>query len=330
MAHGVTPDALREHAGAATPDARGGVHRLPDLLRHGRRRRRLRGGAPKHRGGVAARSSTSRGARTSASMRPAAERAVGSGADVDADERAQDRRLADADAMLHVGRHRPRRSQRDLAHAVRIDALDHALVAADGLARRRAPAARGARRGRCPGRRSTPLAHRRRESSARWTASSSSTRRSSVARASRTCDPLGSSSTSAARAPPGTDALGRAAPELRHPGRARHAGHDRARARDRRAAARRSSASSTTSRRSSARMDAPGRDRAEVYASHGHVRERGRDAPREAFLGEADAWSSSDDGRAASAEAIAGYPPGIPVLLPGSGSPTRSCATCAR
>ena len=51
---------------------------------------------------------------------------------------------------------------------------------------------------------------------------------------------------------------------------------------------------------------------------HRHVRERGRRcAPREAFLGASDVVAVDDSIGRVSAEAIAGYPPGIPVLLPG-------------
>ena len=48
MAHGVTPAALEE-ALALTPGARARLHRLADLLRHGRRRRGLRRGLPRRR-----------------------------------------------------------------------------------------------------------------------------------------------------------------------------------------------------------------------------------------------------------------------------------------
>ena len=42
--------------------------------------------------------------------------------------------------------------------------------------------------------------------------------------------------------------------------------------------------------------------------------------PREAFLGEAEVVAVDDAVGRVSAESIAGYPPGIPALLPGSGS----------
>ena len=66
MAHGVEPAALRD-ALAAAPRGAGGVHRLADLLRDGGRRRAR---APRWPTPPACRSSsTSRGARTSASTR---------------------------------------------------------------------------------------------------------------------------------------------------------------------------------------------------------------------------------------------------------------------
>ena len=76
---GLGDGARRDAGGAAAALERGagrrarGVHRLADLLRHGRRRRRA---ARRSRTPPACRSSsTRRGARTSASTRPAAERA---------------------------------------------------------------------------------------------------------------------------------------------------------------------------------------------------------------------------------------------------------------
>ena len=99
-------------------------------------------------------SSTRRGARTSASTRPAAERAAAGrrrGAHLDA----QDRRLAHAvgDAARRADRaDRPRRGRaRGAARA-----LDVAVVAADGVARRRAPPARRSTARRCCRGRSPP------------------------------------------------------------------------------------------------------------------------------------------------------------------------------
>ena len=67
MAHGVTPRGARPRRSRAAPRGARGVHRLADLLRHGRRRRRLRA---RSRTTPACRSSsTSRGGRTSASTR---------------------------------------------------------------------------------------------------------------------------------------------------------------------------------------------------------------------------------------------------------------------
>ena len=67
-----------------------------------------------------------------------------------------------------------------------------------------------------------------------------------------------------------------------------------------------------------ARADgAPGRDRG-GHAGHRHVRERGRDARRaRRSSGASDVVAVDDSIGRVSAEAIAGYPPGIPVLLPG-------------
>ena len=109
----------------------------------------------------------------------------------------------------------------------------------------------------------------------------------------------------------------RAALELRHPGRARHAGDDRARARHRRAAARaralhprpdldrrRTWSARARSRRS---RSPPGTFENEVVDAR---RARRSSAPSEVV-------AVDDSVGRVSAEAIAGYPPGIPVLLPG-------------
>jgi arginine/lysine/ornithine decarboxylase len=53
-------------------------------------------------------------------------------------------------------------------------------------------------------------------------------------------------------------------------------------------------------------------------------------APRDAFLGEAELVGVDDAVGPVSCESIAGYPPGIPALLPGERSPPRPSPTCAR
>ena len=144
--HGARRHAGRARGGAgrrARAAARG-VHRLADLLRHGRRRRGLRGGRatpPACRW-----SSTRPGARTSASTRDVPPSALDAGRRRRAHLDAQDRRLA------HAVRDAARRADRadrpggGRAHGA-ADALDVALRAADGLARRGAAPARRARRG---------------------------------------------------------------------------------------------------------------------------------------------------------------------------------------
>lgn len=64
------------------------------------------------------------------------------------------------------------------------------------------------------------------------------------------------------------------------------------------------------------RMERPGATE-EVTLSAGTFENEVVRSPREAFLGEADAIAVEDAAGRISAEAIAGYPPGIPVLLPG-------------
>ena len=142
MATASRPEAL-EAALAATPGRPRRVDRLADLLRHGGRRRGLRRGRARRR--RAARRRPVVGLALRLPPRPAAVRAPAGrrrGADLDA----QDRRLAHAvgDAARRADRpHRPRRGRaRGPARAQHV-----ALVAADGLARRRAPPARDPRPG---------------------------------------------------------------------------------------------------------------------------------------------------------------------------------------
>ena len=65
-----------------------------------------------------------------------------------------------------------------------------------------------------------------------------------------------------------------------------------------------------------ARMERPG-EIEEVTLATGTFENEVVMPPREAFLGEADVVAVDDSIGRVSAEAIAGYPPGIPVLLPG-------------
>ena len=64
------------------------------------------------------------------------------------------------------------------------------------------------------------------------------------------------------------------------------------------------------------RMERPG-ETEEVTLATGTFENEVVMPPREAFLGEADVVTVDDAVGRVSAEAIAGYPPGIPVLLPG-------------
>ena len=150
MAHGVTPEAL-----AAALDARAGrarrVHRLADLLRHGRRRRGLRRGRARR---AACRSSSTRpGARTSASTDALPPSALALGADAVLTSTHKIVGSLTQSAMLHVGRRRPDRRRRGRARRA-ARALDEPVA-------------------RCCWPRSTPRA-----ASSRSTARSSCTRRS--------------------------------------------------------------------------------------------------------------------------------------------------------
>ena len=130
--------ALARRAGRA-----GRVHRLADLLRDGRRRRRA---APRSRTAPACRSSsTSRGARTSASTTTLPPTALSQGADAMLTSTHKIAGSLTQSAMLHVGAQRPRRRRRRGARAAAA-ALDQPVVAAARLARRRPPPARAARR----------------------------------------------------------------------------------------------------------------------------------------------------------------------------------------
>ena len=64
------------------------------------------------------------------------------------------------------------------------------------------------------------------------------------------------------------------------------------------------------------RMERPG-EIEEVTLPSGTFENEVVTAPREAFLGESESVAVDDSVGRVSAEAIAGYPPGIPVLLPG-------------
>ena len=137
-----------------------------------------------------------------------------------------------AAARVRLRPHRPRRRR---PHAA-ADALDVAVLAADALARRRAPPARPARRGAAlehdrrlaphgAGDRRDPRLPRRR-------------RRGDRPPRRRRARPAADRHRRPRHRRDGLRDRRRAALELRHAGRARHAGDDRARAGDRRAAAR--------------------------------------------------------------------------------------------
>ena len=143
MAHGVTPrvaaGGARAHAGRARR-----VHRLADLLRHVRRRRRLRRGRARRRRRRS--SSTSPGARTSASTRELPASALDARRRRRAHEHAQARRLAHAERDPAPRPQRPRSTPTRVGARRAHRALDEPVLAAARLARRRAPPARGARR----------------------------------------------------------------------------------------------------------------------------------------------------------------------------------------
>ena len=310
MAHGVTPDSLRAaldgHAGRARR-----VHRLPHLLRHGRRRRGLRGG--RARAPACRWWSTSPGARTSASTTtlppsallvraptrcsrrctrsPARSRSrrcctSPTPAAIDPDAVARTLRLVRStspSSLLMLSLDGARRQL--VLHG---EALLDGTIAASrrtataineipGLPRRRRRADRPA--GRRPPRPAAARHRRardRRDRLRRWPprCARTSTPRWSSPRRRRSCSCSASTSCRAS-----------------------------------------SSASSTTWPRSSRGWSARARSRRSRWPRH--VRERGRrraarGVPRRVGRGR----GRRSIGRV-SAEAIAGYPPGIPVLLPG-------------
>ena len=314
MAHGVTPDAL---AAALERDARRPrrVHRLADLLRHGRRRRGLRRGLPRRgrparrRPGVgpALRLPPRRCRRARCSRAPtpcsrSTHKIVGS---------------LTQSAMLHVaptGRIDPDAvGARGAARA-----LDVAVVAADGLARRRAPPARRSTARRCSRARSPPSRPRARGD-----------RRASTAAA------WSATSWSAGPGVAGWDPL-RIVIDVRGTGCTRLRGRRRAARRPTTSTSssprtRRScSCSASASRaeraralrprlraRPCARIERPGDAAALVRASGRAASTRSSSPPREAFLGAPEVVAVDDAVGRVSAESIAGYPPGIPALLPG-------------
>ncbi len=202
----VTPAAL-ERALAASPAGAGRVHRLADVLRDGRGRRRLRRGRARRRRAAGGRRRVGRPLRLSpAAARFAARTRGRRGALIDA----QDRRQPDAVGDAPRCGQRPDRRRRDRARGA-AGPLNEPQLAADGLARRGPPAAgcprqhaarrhdrsvdRDGRRDRCDPR----LPRRRRHAR----------RRAPVSRAGTRC---GSSSTSAVPAAPATRSRRRYAP----------------------------------------------------------------------------------------------------------------------
>ena len=229
MAHGVTPGVARRRA-RAHAGGEGRVHRLADLLRHERRRRGLRGGLP--RGRRAARRRPGVGPALRLPPRPAA---VGADARRRRDDHldAQDRRLAHAvgDAARRGATGRIDADAGRAHGAAR--ALDLAVRAADGLARRRAAPARDARRGAADG--TIEASRRAREAIAAVEGAARDRRRVRRAPRRRGLGPAADRHRRPRDRLHGLRGRDRAAPPLRHPRRAGHARDDGADPRPRRA-----------------------------------------------------------------------------------------------
>ena len=310
MAHGVTPDRWRprwtRRAGRA-----GRVHRLADLLRDGRRRRGLRRGLPRARRAAGRRPGVGPALRLP--PRPAAQRA-GAGRRRRAHEHAQDRRLADPERdAARRGRRAGSTSPR-VGRAMRLvrSTSQSALLMAslDGARRQLAIHGEALLHETIAAAVGTRARRWRRSPGSRW-----STATSSAARASRAGTRCGWSSTCAAPAARATRSPRRcAAPTTSSPSWRRtrrwcscSASRSRrvvARARGRRPRRdRQADRRAGTATRWSARRSALENEMVGLAARRVPRRRRGR---------------AVDDavGRV-SCESIAGYPPGIPALLPG-------------
>ena len=214
------------------------------------------------------------------------------GADLDA----QDRRLAhavgDAARRRRPAGSTPTRSARAV-RLVRSTSPSSLLMASLDAARRQLARARrgAARRARSPrpracARRSPPIPGCRRRRRRAWSAGP----------ASRRWDPLRRRDRRPRHRLHRLRGGRGAARRLRHPGRARHARDDRARARHRRAGRASSSASRTTSRRPCGGIERPGELEA-LVRSPGSLENEIVVAPREAFLGEAEVVAVDDASR---------------------------------
>ena len=311
-------DGARRHARGARRGARAdarrarGVHRLADVLRHGGRRRRLRRG--RARRGRARSSSTSRGARTSASSDVLPPSALELGADAVLTSTHKLAGSLTQSAILHLGPG-DRIDEARVARAVRIvrSTSPSSLLLASLDAARRQLAVHGEQ-----------LLHEtvaaigaaREKLRADRRASSCWTRSSSAARASPPTTRCGSSSTCAGPAAPVSSSRTRCArattctPSSRRSRRSCFVvGIGRAPAG---AAARSPATSRRPSRACAGRAPRPSR-------STSRPRRRSWRSPR-ATPSSATPSRSSPSPRpsaAISCESIAGYPPGIPALLPG-------------
>ena len=313
MAHGVDAGRAARRAGRDAADAPRGVHRLADLLRDGGRRRGLRRGRPRR--GRAARRRPVVGPALRLPPGRCRRAALAQGADAVLTSTHKIAGSLTQSAMLHVGHDRPhRRGARRAARSA-------------SCARRR--------RRRCCWPRSTARA-----ASSPCTASRCCTRRwPAIERAREKLATIAGHALvdGELRRPPGRRRLGpaadrarrprdrphrlrgrrRAARRLRRPARARDAGDDRlrrsaspSRARDARAPGgrrRRDRQAHRARGRRDALVRAPGDARA--------TRWRSRRATRSS--GEAEVVAVDDAVGRVSCESIAGYPPGIPALLPG-------------
>ena len=312
MAHGVTPESLAAALARDAGRARR-VHRLADLLRHGRRRRGLRRGLPRRRRRRS--SSTRRGARTSAST-PTCRRARSRWAPT----RCSPRRTRSS------ARSRSRRCCTSRRPAASTPTRSRARCGSCARRRRRSllmASLDAARRQLAVHGEALLDAHDRRRRRAR-------ARRSTRSPACRVIgeelvgrpgvagwDPL--RIVIDVRGTGCTRLRGRrrAARGLRHPRRARHARDDRARARPRRSRAEaleRFAHDFDDDRRADR---APGRAPRRSCAPPARCATRSSSRRARRSSGAAEVVAVDDAVGRVSAESIAGYPPGIPALLPG-------------
>ncbi len=246
--------------------------------------------APAHAAGVPLVVDQSWGPHFGFHREPAAKRAARQGADAMLTSVHKIAGSLTQSALLHVsglGAHRPRRRGARAAAG----ALDLAVVAADAVAGRRTPPAGAARRGALSG---TIAASRRTRRAIDQIPGCRVVGDEEIGR------PGVAAPRPAAdrdrRPRDGRDRLrdgGRAALELRHAGRARHAGDDRARARHRRAAARARALPPRPRTSIAAKMERPG-ETEEVTLASGTFENEVVVAPREAFLGASDVVAVDD------------------------------------